>query len=532
MDIGRVSPNQLWEWLHDGGEICIADVRDGGPYSRSHLLAAVSVPLAQCEVLTPTLIPRRGTRIVLCDENEQMAEKAADILVSNGYENVSILSGGINSWEFEGYQLFSGSGIISKAFGELVEHELDTPRIDADVLKQWHIEGKSFHSFDARPLAEYRTVSLPQATDCPGAELVLRIPALLADDETPIVINCAGRTRSIIGAQSLRNAGIKNPIFALKNGTMGWQLAKFPTLRGETNIAPQPERDGIALAKAYALHVKEKYQVRVISMGQLRTLQEDLSRTTYLFDVRQGEAYESGHFPGSTHAPGGQLVQATDSYAAVRNARVVLVDEHLVQSVMSAHWLQQMGWDVYVLEGASEHFTEKQHDSPLRLNIADSKQKKVTASELEILLNDKKCSVIDVGESYWYREGRIPGSYYSMRTKLNHVLMRFRFDETLVFCCGDGSFSPYAAADAKRMGFSDVSYLYGGRTAWRRSGFPVERIGEDTDDRVLSETDDMWYPPWARKEGVDEAIMQYLTWETGLLEPVSKETYIKFNVKR
>jgi rhodanese-related sulfurtransferase len=199
---------------------------------------------------------------------------------------------------------------------------------------------------------------------------------------------------------------------------------------------------------------------------------------------------------------------------------------------MTAHWLQQMGWDVYVLEGASEHFTEKQHDSLLGLNIADSKQKNVTASELEILLNDKKCSVIDVGESYWYREGRIPDSYYSMRTKLNHALMRFRFDETLVFCCGDGSFSPYAAADAKRMGFSDVSYLYGGRTAWRRSGFPVERIGEDTDDRVLSETDDMWYPPWARKEGIDEAIMQYLTWETGLLEPVSKETYIKFNLRQ
>ena len=532
MDYAKVSPNQLWEWLHDGEEICIADVRDGGPYSRSHLLAAVSIPLAQCEVLAPTLIPRRSTRIVLCDENELMAEKMADILVPNGYEDVSILAGGINSWQSQGFQLFSGSGIISKAFGELVESELDTPRIDAEVLNQWHTTGKRFYSFDARPLAEYRTISLPQATDCPGAELVLRIPALLADDETPIVINCAGRTRSIIGAQSLRNAGVKNPVFALKNGTMGWQLAKFSTLHGQSNIAPQPEVEGIAMARSHALHVRDKYQVRVISLDQLRMFQEDVSRTTYLFDVRQGDAYESGHLPGSTHAPGGQLVQATDSFAAVRNARIVLVDDYLVQSVMTAHWLQQMGWDVCVLEGASEHFTEKEHDSSSRLNIADSKQKKVTASELEILLNDKKCSVIDVGESYWYREGRIPNSYYSMRTKLNHALMRFRYDETLVFCCGDGKFSAYAAADAKRMGFINVSYLDGGRTAWRRSGFPVERIGEDTDDLVLSETDDMWYPPWARKEGVDEAIMQYLTWETGLLEPVSKETYLKFSVKK
>ncbi|CPR01703.1 sulfurtransferase [Bordetella pertussis] len=39
------------------------------------------------------------------------------------------------------------------------------------------------------------------------------------------MVNCAGRTRSIIGAQSLINAGVPNPVFALRNGTMGWALA-------------------------------------------------------------------------------------------------------------------------------------------------------------------------------------------------------------------------------------------------------------------------------------------------------------------
>jgi hypothetical protein len=31
-------------------------------------------------------------------------------------------------------------------------------------------------------------------------------------------VNCAGRTRSIIGTQSLINAGVPNPVTALRNG--------------------------------------------------------------------------------------------------------------------------------------------------------------------------------------------------------------------------------------------------------------------------------------------------------------------------
>ena len=157
---------------------------------------------------------------------------------------------------------------------------------------------------------------------------------------------------------------------------------------------------------------------------------------------------------------------------------------------------------------------------------------RVSADELSGWIDRDSCVVVDVGESYWYREGRIPGSHYSMRTHLASALTRFRYDERIVLCCSDGRFSPFAAADAMNMGFDRVHVLDGGRAAWRRAGHPVERIGEDTDELVLSETDDMWYPPWARKEGVNEAIMQYLTWETGLLEPVSKETYVRFSVKR
>ena len=65
-------------------------------------------------------------------------------------------------------------------------------------------------------------------------------------------MNCAGRTRSIIGAQSLINAGLPNKVIALKNGTMGWHLAGLKVARGETrSFGPQgPEAAKFAQAAA------------------------------------------------------------------------------------------------------------------------------------------------------------------------------------------------------------------------------------------------------------------------------------------
>lgn len=530
--MGTVTSDELWQWLHDGDEIVVADVRDGGPFSRSHILAAATIPLSQIEVLMPVMVPRRGTRVVLVDDGGTQATRAHAVLESNGYTNLWVLVGGQPAWESSGRQLFSGSGIISKAFGELVEHELDTPRIDAADLREWLESGREMVLVDARPMAEFRTVSLPGGTDCPGAELVYRVPGLVPSPDTPVVVNCAGRTRSIIGAQSLLNAGITNPVFALRNGTMGWQLAGYDTAHGNSVMVPEPAPAGLVAAQRMARELSARHELSVIDMETLGRFRDDESRTTYVFDVRQADAFERGHVPGSVHAPGGQLVQATDSYAAVRNARVVVVDEHMVQSVMTAHWLAQMGWDVHVLAGAGDHFTGTGPAAVAPLATGTAVAPRVSADELAGWIDRGSCVVVDVGESYWYREGRIPGSHYSMRTHLASALTRFRYDERIVFCCNDGRFSPFAAADALSMGFDSVHVLDGGRAAWRRAGHPVERIREDTDELVLSETDDMWYPPWARKEGVNEAIMQYLTWETGLLEPVSKETYVRFSVKR
>ena len=95
----------------------------------------------------------------------------------------------------------------------------------------------------------------------PGAELVLRIRDIAPSPETMVVVNCAGRTRSIIGAQSLINAGVPNKVVALRNGTMGWNLAGLTCDSGKARRAPEVSGDGLVWARSAAERVARRFGV-------------------------------------------------------------------------------------------------------------------------------------------------------------------------------------------------------------------------------------------------------------------------------
>ena len=154
-----------------------------------------------------------------------MLECQGAVLRRHGWRNISVLAGGVPGWKLAGHELFSGVYVPSKAFGEYVEHECGTPRISAAELKAKLDAGEDVVVLDSRPMSEYRVMNIPGALDCPGAELVYRVHEVVKSPRTLVVVNCAGRTRSIIGAQSLINAGLPNRVMALQNGTMGWHLA-------------------------------------------------------------------------------------------------------------------------------------------------------------------------------------------------------------------------------------------------------------------------------------------------------------------
>lgn len=246
--------------------------------------------LSRLELDTPWRLPRRDVPVVLYDDGEGLVEQAGRRLRALGYTQVFVLEGGLAGWRDSGAELFGDVNSPSKAFGELVEHERHTPSLAAEEVKALLDEGADVVVLDARRFDEYQTMSIPTGTSVPGAKLALRVRDLAPDPKTRVIVNCAGRTRSIIGTQSLVNAGIPNPVSALRKGTIGWALARRA---GVERLSPQ------ALDGA-----------------------DPPNRTVYRYDVRSPEEYAAGHLPGFGSAPGGQLVQETDVFARVRGAGI------------------------------------------------------------------------------------------------------------------------------------------------------------------------------------------------------------------
>ncbi|MSP49897.1 MAG: sulfurtransferase [Alphaproteobacteria bacterium] len=521
-------PGELKATIADDGELAILDVREEGVFSRRHLLFASSLPLSRLELKIDALVPRRSTRIVLCDADDGLAQRAAARLMRLGYCNLAILDGGIDGWAKSGFELFSGTYVPSKAFGEFVEHKEETPRMEAAEVKALVDQGRDVVILDSRPLEEFKKMSIPGGIDCPGAELVHRAFGLVRSPETLVVVNCAGRTRSIIGAQSLINAGLPNKVVALKNGTMGWHLAGLTLAHGEKRMAPLPAAEGLKKAREAAERIARRFGVRSIGPADLARFEtESESRSLYVFDVRSPEEYRAGHRPGARSAPGGQLVQATDSYAATRNARLVLVDDTGVRSTMTASWLIQMGWDdVYVLDGGLDGPLEIGPEHLTVLGLGQVKAPWIDPHGLKSLIDAGEAVVVDLDTSLRFRERRIPGAVFGIRSRLNGLVPTLPKGRRLVLTSGDGLAAKLAAGEVGSLTEAAVAALLGGTDAWVAAGFPTAAGA----DGLPAEPDDVWYRPYDRATGVEEAMKEYLSWELDLVRQIERDGDTRFRV--
>ena len=507
---------QVQAALAGSGELALLDVREQGVHYSGHPFFACSAPLSRLELVIGELVPRRNARVVVLDGGgEGLAEKAAARLAALGYSDVSVLEGGCAGWKAAGGGLFSGVNVPSKAFGEFVEHHYGTPRIPPEELKKYISNNRKLVILDSRPFGEYHRMNIPGGIDVPGAELAYRVHDLAPDPYTLVVVNCAGRTRSIIGCQSLRNAGIPNPVVALKDGTMGWELAGLECERGSERVAPAPSEQGRAQARAAAGRVASRFQVKFTAKEQLKGWQSDPRRTLYLLDVRPREEFEQAHLAGSRHAPGGQLVQATDEYVAVRNARVVLVDPERVRAVMTASWLNQMGWnEVYVLDDVAGLPMESGPRKP----PAVKPWKTVPVGELS-------GTVLDLSTSLRFRRAHIPGAWWGVRSRLEEARNTLDEVKRLVLASEDGLLAHLAAPEAAALwSNAEVCVLDGGNAAWIASAKPTESGFE----RATTTPDDVSYKPYDHATEYQKHARAYLDWEVALVDQIKRDPTIRF----
>jgi rhodanese-related sulfurtransferase len=500
----HISAATLRSWIEDGAELALLDAREEGEFGRSHLFWAVPCPLSRREERAAALLKRLSTRVVCVDDGSGLAELLAAYLAGIGCTDVSLLSGGTKAWEAAGFVLFSGVNVPSKAFGEWVEHHYATESVDAAELKSWIDAGRDMVVLDSRTFAEFHRMSIPTGVSVPGGELVYRVGDLAPSPDTLVVVNCAGRTRSIMGAESLRQAGIPNKVVALRNGTMGWELAGFACEHGRIESFSGTTPATAETARSRAAHFAGKTGVQPIGPAGLADLQADTSRTLYVLDVRDPLEFKAWHRPGSVNAPGGQLVQATDQWIGVRHARIALIDDDGVRARMAGGWLRQMGFaDVYAVDGAL----------PIRLTAAE--------------LSDLDALVIDLERSVMFRDGHIPGAVWGVRTRLDQLRDRMDQASLVVLTSPDGAQAARAVDEVRALTQTPVAVLLGGTASWREAGLAMKSGRHNPED---ADCVDFHLRPYDRNDGIEAAMEEYLSWEIDLVGEIDRDGTVRFGV--
>jgi rhodanese-related sulfurtransferase len=361
----------------------------------------------------------------------------------------------------------------------------------------------------------------------PGAELVYRFQQMVPSPDTFVVVNCGGRTRSIIGAQSLIDAGVPNRVVSLKDGTMAWHLAGLGVKAGATDRAPEVSAEGITTARQRAEAVARRYGVTVIDRATLAQWQREADRSTlYVMDVRDPAEYRAGHLPGSVMAPGGQLVQETDSWLGVWGARVVLVDDTGVRARMTASWLRRMGWDAVVLDngvgGGLDGDLERGTQEPKGDFFPLAGPEPASVQPVELRANP--AIVVDLALSRQHRQGHIPGAWFAIRARLGEALDKLPAQGDLVLTSEDGTIARYATAALRTR--RPVKVLAGGTAAWKAAGLPLETgmgpLASEPDDVALSARD--------RASDRERYMREYLAWEIDLVNQIARDEDCRFRL--
>jgi rhodanese-related sulfurtransferase len=393
-------------------------------------------------------------------------------------------------------------------------------------------KGENVVVLDSRPMDEFNRVCLPRGIDCPGAELAYRVHDFAPDPKTLVVVNCAGRTRSIIGAQSLINAGIPNKVVAFENGTMGWRLAGFEPETGQTRTYSGISDEALKIAQARAARVRERFGIKTIDKQGLAEFQhESAARSLYLLDVRAPDEYRAGHLPGSCMAPGGQVVQGTDQWVGTLRGRIVLIDDTSVRATMTAHWLVQLNmFEVYVLiDGLENAELVEGEQTPNVLGLDHMDIEAWTPDQAAAGLERDSVAVLDVGHSMDFRAAHIPGARWGCRPALGSALAKLpqdnKMDKKIVITSKDGLTARLAALDLQSQRNISVAVLEGGTDAWIAAGKETESTPNTPPD---SEAIDYLFWAHDRHKGNKAAMNTYLDWERDLPNQIAADGDAKF----
>ncbi|MFF7709025.1 rhodanese-like domain-containing protein [Pseudomonas sp. NPDC007930] len=520
------------------GEIAVVDVREQYAYAQQSILLAVNLPLQRLELSVSTALPRFETPIVIVDHHGELANSAAERLRLLGYKNLSILERGVLGWAAEGLPLYSGFNVRSKAFAEQIEHAFGTPAISATELFERKARGDDILVLDSRPYEEYHHSTVPGALSVPGAELIRNVRDIAPDPSTTLVVSCGGRTRSIVGAQSLISAGVPNPVLSLRNGTGGLRLDGIELQYGAEHAHAAPSAAALSWADIATRDWENQTGHPVLGSAQIQGWLADSQRTLYVLDLREKASYAAGHHPRARNVSGGQVLQAIDVHAPVWNARILLIDDApLVRARQTAYWLAQLGsFEVGIADQAQLPGALAVGEPQTALRIArQAPVAALTAEQLAGMLEApaERPVILDLSLSPAYRQAHIPGSRWALRSDLLALLDGPAAGQVAVLTSEDGILAEVAAqylvAEHPPLA-NRVQVLKGGNQAWRAAGFALQpaRIKGPED---VAHFIDVWTPPQQTVGDLLGAVKRYLNWEIDLLEQLASDPFSSLAIR-
>ena len=355
-----ISSQALQNLIEDKQEFALLDIRDLADFVRGHLWLSINVPHTSIQDRISSYVPRPDTRIILIDQDQTLAIEVAQRLQACGYPNLEVLPGGFDQWRKSGLPVITGDYVLAHAFGLHVNQVLATPSISSDRLMQKLAAKEDILIIDSRDPRDFQDSTLPRAKNVPIAEMVHRVPDMVKDDATQIVVHCGGVTRGVLGAQTLIDANFPNRVMWLLDGTGGWCMAGGELCRGETEPAKTPSSKAAAYALITAQNLARQVNLTYLEPDKLEDWRrENRQRTCYLIDVRSRDEFLASHYPNAMNVPGGELVGMTQDHIATYNARLCLIGDPLsARAEITADWMLKNGWEDVVILRNWEHRSE------------------------------------------------------------------------------------------------------------------------------------------------------------------------------
>jgi rhodanese-related sulfurtransferase len=192
---------------------------------------------------------------------------------------------------------------------------------------------------------------------------------------------------------------------------------------------------------------------------------------------------------------------------------------------MSASWLAQLGWEVFVVDGLqAPDFSETgDWNAPIPTPL---QVEEISAQTLADWRSHGGVAVLDFTTSANYVKQHIPGAWWTLRAQLKDALNTIPKAERYVLTCGSSRLARLAVAEVEALTGKPVFLLKDGTPSWIKAGFEVES-GES---HLASPRIDRYRRPYEGTDAPREAMQAYLDWEFGLVEQLGRDGTHGFNV--